>query len=234
MRRNQLAFVTIALCLGVLSGHRGWNVLSAESERSTTVNEQKAQSAARLKLMKETAARINVNVTGEGGAKLELGTEPIMRWDNHRSHILDAAAFLWFDRHRPQSIGAMWIKDGNAYFELHSLSPKPIRVSVNEIVRLSTTRPGTVWQAVPNAPAPAATRDPRPAAAANETNGGKLQRPRGQVASRLRRRLHLAHAADGPGDSPVLARCRGRWSDFCLRPGDRSGSLLDLRVASGK
>src|SRR5258707_6473814 len=84
--------------------------------------EQKEQSAGRLKLMKETAARIEIRVEEKQGARLTLGAKPVMRWDNPRSFIVDAATFVWLDDHRPQVIGGMWIKNGHAFFDLHSVS----------------------------------------------------------------------------------------------------------------
>lgn len=60
--------------------------------------------------MKKTVARIQIRARENDGAKLELGAIPVMRWDNVRSFIVDAATFVWIDKHRPQVIGGMWIK----------------------------------------------------------------------------------------------------------------------------
>jgi hypothetical protein len=74
--------------------------------------DQKAQSAAaRLKFMKETAAQIEIHVDRNAGTKPELGAQPVLRWDNQRSRVVDAATFVWLADHRPQVIGGMWIKD---------------------------------------------------------------------------------------------------------------------------
>jgi len=123
--------------------------------------EQREQSAARLKLMKETAARIEIRVEEKDGPKLELRAQPILRWDNHRSFVVDAATFAWLDDHRPQVIGGMWIKNGHAYFELQSTSAKPLIATVDGTARWSTRRPGIPWQAVEGGPAPAASRAER-------------------------------------------------------------------------
>ena len=121
----------------------------------------KSQNAERIELMKETAERIEIRVKGNEGTKLALGTEPVMRWDNDRSRVVDASAFVWFDEHRPQVIGGTWIKDGHAIFELQSLSSEPLTATVDGIPRWSTSRPGISWEAVPGAPPPAASRGER-------------------------------------------------------------------------
>jgi hypothetical protein len=69
------------------------------SEPEQKALEPKEQNAARLKLMKETAARIEIRFEKNEGAKLELNAEPILRWDNQRSFIVDAATFIWLDGH---------------------------------------------------------------------------------------------------------------------------------------
>jgi hypothetical protein len=121
----------------------------------------KAQSAARLKLMKETAASIEIGVEVREGAKLELLTEPVVRWDNQRSFVVDGATFVWLADHRPQVIGGMWIKNGHAWFDLQSLSPQPLTATVDGTTRWSTSRPGISWKAVEGAPRPAESRAER-------------------------------------------------------------------------
>ncbi len=123
--------------------------------------DEKAQGAARLKLMKETAARIEIAVDREKGAKLELHAQPVLRWDNNRSRIVDAATFLWLIDHRPQVIGGMWIKNGHAFFDLQSLSPEPLVATVDGNRRWSTSRAGIAWQTVAEGPPPADSRTGR-------------------------------------------------------------------------
>jgi hypothetical protein len=132
-----------------------------DSEPGQKAPEPKEQSAARLKLMKETAARFEIRAEENGGARLELSAQPVMRWDNHRSFVVDAATFLWLDGHRPQVIGGMWIKNGHAYFDLQSLSAQPLTASVEGMKRWSTSRPGISWEPVAGEPPPAASRAER-------------------------------------------------------------------------
>ena len=131
-----------------------------DSQAEQKTEDSKTQSATRLKLMKETAASIEIRVEGQDGAKLELSAQPVMRWDNHRSSVADGAAFVWLSDRRPQVIGGMWIKNRqeNTFFELHSLSPKRLTASVDGTKRWSTTQPGVSWQVVAGAPPPAASR----------------------------------------------------------------------------
>src|SRR5215469_16874003 len=118
-----------------------------DSQAEQKTDDAKAQSAARLKLMKETAASIEIRVEGQEAAKMELSAQPVIRWDNHRSYVVDAAAFVWLSDRRPQAMGAMWIKNRqqHAFFELHSLSPQRPTATENGTTRWSTTQPGISW-----------------------------------------------------------------------------------------
>jgi hypothetical protein len=134
-----------------------------DHEPAKEAPKQEVQSAARLKLMKETAARIEIHVKANEGKKLELRAQPVMRWDNQRSFVVDGAAFVWLADHRPQVIGGMWLKRGQeqTWFELHSLSPQRLTASVDGTTRWSTSRPGISWQALTGGPPPATSRAER-------------------------------------------------------------------------
>jgi hypothetical protein len=120
----------------------------------------KAQSAARLKLMKETAARIDIRIVGTG-AKLELEEQPVLRWDNPRSFTVDAATFVWLDDHRPHVIGGIWIKNRNAWFELHSISPQLLTATLDETTKWSTSQAGISREPLTDVPRPAASQAER-------------------------------------------------------------------------
>ena len=90
--------------------------------------------------MKKTAARFEIRVKGNEGTKLALGTVPVMRWDNDRARVVDASAFVWFDAHRPQVIGGMWIKDGHATFRLPVVVVRaPLTATMDRVPGWSTS-----------------------------------------------------------------------------------------------
>lgn len=123
--------------------------------------DQKAHSAARLKFMKETAARIEIRTAGDAGTKLELAGQPLLRWDNQRSFVVDAATFVWTSDHLPRVIGGVWIKGGVSHVDLQSLAQEPLAATVDGKSVWSPARPGISWNAVPNAPPPSGTRSER-------------------------------------------------------------------------
>ncbi|HEY2253828.1 MAG TPA: hypothetical protein VGH74_22290 [Planctomycetaceae bacterium] len=131
-----------------------------DSQPAQTAQDQKAQNAARLKFMKETAARIEIRVEGKEATKLELRAQPVLRYDNNRSFIFDAATFVWLADHRPQAIGGTWLKNRQdyAFFDLQSLSQQLLTVSVDGTQKWTTSQAGISWQAAAGATPPAASR----------------------------------------------------------------------------
>jgi hypothetical protein len=124
-------------------------------------SDPKIQSAARLEFLKETAARIEIHTNGDGGKKLELIARPLLRWDNQRSFVVDAATFVWTSGHRPQVIGGVWIKNGVSHLDLQSLAGEPLTAMVDGKRIWSPARAGISWDIVPDSPRPAATRGER-------------------------------------------------------------------------
>jgi len=143
------------LCLGQVEPGR------VEPGQAESGPEQKAQSAARLALMNERAASFEIRRNGAKPTTLELAAQPVLRWANPDSHVVDGATFLWLADERPAVIGAMWFELGRAHFELHSLSPEPLSATIGGNTCWSTSRPGLRWEAVPGAPPPEESRPER-------------------------------------------------------------------------
>jgi hypothetical protein len=146
--------MNVFLLVGVL-------MLGAGQVESGPKLNPKAQSEARLKLMKETAARFEIHTEGPKPKRLELAAEPVLRWDNPRSFVVDGATFIWLSEQRPEVIGAMWFKNARAHFELHSLSPEPLSAVIDGDRHWSTSRPGIRWEGVPAAAPPPESRAKR-------------------------------------------------------------------------
>jgi hypothetical protein len=132
-----------------------------ESGQVESGPEEKAQSADRLKFMKDKAERFTFLTNGAKPKNLELAPQPVLRWANPDSFVVDGATFLWLSEKRPEVIGAMWFELGRAHFELHSLSSEPLAVAFDGDPRWSISQPGIRWEAVPAAPPPAETRAER-------------------------------------------------------------------------
>lgn len=124
-------------------------------------SDQKSQNAARLIFMKETVSRVEIRLERDGGTKLALAEQPLLRWDNQRSFVVDAATFVWMVDHRPQVIGGLWIKNGVSHLDLQSLALEPLTATVDGKRTWYPSHSGMTWNPMPDAPRPSATRSER-------------------------------------------------------------------------
>jgi len=73
-----------------------------EAAKDEAGPQEKAQSAARLKFMKEKAERFTFLTNGAKPNELELVAQPVLRWANPDSFVVDSATFLWLANRRAQ------------------------------------------------------------------------------------------------------------------------------------
>lgn len=120
--------------------------------------EEKAEAAARLEFMKQSASVYDVTV-GEKKTPLRLVAEPVLRWTNPVSNIPDGVLFLWIDAAgRPQVAAQVFIAAGTKDLWLHefsSLSAEPFDVARDGSVPWHPRKPGLEMEPVADAPAPA-------------------------------------------------------------------------------
>lgn len=127
-------------------------------------SETEAKPVARLKFLRDNAARIVIDTeeaSGGGRAKIQLLEQPILRWDNQRGTVVDGATFIWVQDHRPQAIGASWMTRKASLLEIQSLAPQPLRATFDSNRFWNPAQPGLTWKPVPDAPPPADSRPER-------------------------------------------------------------------------
>jgi hypothetical protein len=121
-----------------------------------SVEQERQQSAARLAYMQELIARFTLS--RDDGAKLPISNNPVLRWNNPRSEVVDGTVFVWLADGRPETIGGIWIKDGVARVDFHSLSAARLTANLAGRQVWHPTAGGVTWRPVEQADNPAPTR----------------------------------------------------------------------------
>jgi hypothetical protein len=117
------------------------------------------------RLFRQHAAAYKVAVEGDGGSEAKLVPEPVLQWSQPVRGGADGAVFVWALEGRPVVIGTLFIwpmADGRqgVTHELHSLSQSPL-VAIWRDRRWTPPEDSIVWNAIPDAPVPAATPERR-------------------------------------------------------------------------
>lgn len=113
-------------------------------------------------VLRESVTKIDLRLGGPKGTRLERTPEPLLRFDNKVGIVVDGVVFGWTDRGRPQAFAQVFlITNGMVLHEFQSMSTSPMWLADNGKVQWQPGKAGIVWQEIPDAPAPAATRPAR-------------------------------------------------------------------------
>ena len=135
--------------------------------------EGRDKSALRLETMLRFAKEIKVceNTAGKPGPPLPLRPDPLLRYSNPLTHVVDGTLWRWGDRGRPAAVLKLGFRGPTPGrrvwdFKVSALSPKTIEVEFGNGRRWSSRPPGELQpRAVPDAPGLAgspAHASPRP------------------------------------------------------------------------
>ena len=141
----------LSMCLVMLG--------QAASDNETQRQEERSQ---QLEAMKQAATEYEVRLEGSSTNKLQLQTEPVLRWTNPVRGTTDGSVFLWVAGGRPEAaIGIYkWTpKPGepDMEHELCSLSLGKLSAIRDGRAVWEPSKPGTELKAIPGAAAPADT-----------------------------------------------------------------------------
>ena len=93
--------------------------------------------------------------------RLDLKTEPILRWTNPVRNGDDGMVFLWLKEARPQAVVCVYrVFERGRWLESHefkSLSPDPLTATRRQDTIWATRAAGLTWKPIPGAPPPAST-----------------------------------------------------------------------------
>jgi hypothetical protein len=113
-------------------------------------------------MLRDSVEKIELRLGGARGAPLERTPEPLLRFDNKVGVVVDGVVFGWTDRGRPQAFAQVFLMtNGMVLHEFQSMSTSPMWLADAGKVQWQPGKPGIVWQAIADAPAPASSRAAR-------------------------------------------------------------------------
>lgn len=113
---------------------------------------------ARMTHMKRAAKGYEIALTADETKKLTLTEEPVLRFDDQVTGVVDGTVFVWMHDDRPTAVASVWIrKTGHEFHEFQSLATAGLTASLDGEVRWKPVKADVERKPLPDAPAPAAT-----------------------------------------------------------------------------
>jgi hypothetical protein len=127
----------------------------ADPPQADAVKEEKA---ARMEHMRQGARSYEIALTADAAKKLSLTEEPLLRFDDQVTGVVDGAVFLWMLDGRPAATASVWIrKTGHEFHEFQSLAATSLTASHLGKERWTPATAGIERKPIPGIPSPAAT-----------------------------------------------------------------------------
>ena len=118
-------------------------------------NEEKA---ARMEHMIQAAKSYDIVLAADVPKKLALTEEPLLRFDDPVTGVVDGTVFVWMLDGRPAVAASVWIrKTGHEFHEFQSLAAGALTASNQGLAKWAPAQAGIERKPAPNAPPPAAT-----------------------------------------------------------------------------
>jgi hypothetical protein len=147
-----LSHSVIFCCLLITSGQAPDNPPNQESAND------KQEKAARMEHMKRAAKSYDIALAPHAAKKLILIEEPLLRFDDHVTGVVDGTFFVWMMDDRPVATASVWIrKTGQEYHEFQSLAACPLIASNQGLPKWTPAEPGIERKPAPVNQPPAAT-----------------------------------------------------------------------------
>jgi hypothetical protein len=181
----------------------------------------KGVKAARMDFMKQVAKSYDITLAADAAKKSALIEEPILRFDDQVTGVVDGTVFIWMLDDRPVATASIWIrKTGHEFHEFQSLATEPLTATNQGQVKWTPTVAGVELKPVMGAK-PAATAVARLGqmrAMAREYTGTIFDSKKEQQQLRLLTQpVHRYGRPDGPVvDGALFAYCKGTNPEILL------------------
>jgi hypothetical protein len=180
------------------------------------------EKAARMGHMKRAAKGYEIALASDPAKKLALAEEPLLRFDDQVTGVVDGTVFLWTLDDRPAAVASIWIrKTGHEFHEFQSLAAGALTASDRGQTKWAPAQPGIERKPAPIAQPPAGSaagrlnqmralaREYTAAVAASEKDRQELRL--------LPQPVYRYGRADGPVvDGAVFAYCKGTNPEVLL------------------
>ncbi len=142
----------IFCCLLVTAGQAADNPPNLQSASD------KGDNAARMEHMKQAAQSYRIALAPDAAKKLILIEEPVLRFADHVTGVVDGTVFVWMMDDRPGAIASVWIqKSGYEFHEFQSLAGSPLIASNQGQPKWTPAEPGIERKPAPVTQPSAAT-----------------------------------------------------------------------------
>lgn len=183
---------------------------------------EKEERAARVEHMKRAAKGYAIAPGSDSAKKLTLVEEPLLRFDDQVTGVVDGALFVWLLDDRPEAAASVWIrKTGHEFHEFQSLADSALTASARDREWWAPAKAGVERKPLPAAPPPADTAARRlnqMRASAREYAATVRTSEKDQQELRLLPQpVHRYGRADGAVvDGAVFAYCKGTNPEVLL------------------
>ena len=207
------------------SGAVLWCLLVAPAQATdepSNPGETKELKAARLAHLKKAAKGYDLTLASNPSGKLTLIPEPVLRFDDPVTGVVDAGVFVWSLDGRPTATASIWIQKSRLeYHEFQSLAEEGLVAANRGKVKWSLEQAGLERNAVAGAKPPAKTPAARLRQMRNfaRRHQAKVIGPSGdeQGLRLLPRPVYRYGEADGPvTDGAMFAYCKGTNPEVVL------------------
>jgi hypothetical protein len=142
----------IFCCFLITAGQAPGNPPNLQSASDTE------EKAARMEHMKQAAKSYEIALAPDAAKKLILIEEPLLRFNDHVTGVVDGTVFVWMMDDRPMATASVWIhKTGQEYHEFQSLAAGPLTASNQGQPKWTPAEPGIERKPAPVNQPPAAT-----------------------------------------------------------------------------
>jgi hypothetical protein len=183
---------------------------------------EKDEKAARMEHMKQAAKGYAIALASDATKKLTLVEEPVLRFDDQVTGVVDGTMFVWMLDDRPAATVSVWIrKTGHEFHEFQTLSARGLTASNGGEEKWTPAGAGLERKPLADAQAPAATAAGRlnqMRATAREYTATVSTSDKDQQELRLLPQpVHRYGRADGPVvDGGLFAYCKGTNPEVLL------------------